>query len=70
MADGYYDTSSNIGQTLIEEWNGSAWSILSSPTANSDSLYGVSCLGVGFCMAAGDYGPTGTSAAQTLIEEN
>ena len=59
---------------LIEQWNGSAWSIAkvlapSSPIAGVTSqLYGVSCAGPSFCMAVGTGGadPGNTEA---LVEE-
>jgi hypothetical protein len=34
-AVGYYFTSNNIKQTLIEHWNGSKWSVVSSPNAST-----------------------------------
>ena len=75
MAAGGYCTSScgtgsPIYQTLVEEWNGTGWSIVTSPnetTTNDNYLNGVSCTSTTFCMAAGYY-YTG-STYQTLIEE-
>ena len=43
-------------ETLIESWNGSVWSIVSSPNAPSflaNDLTGVSCTGPSACMAVG-----------------
>ena len=65
---GYYSNGS-INQTLIESWNGSAWSIASSPnvsTTKNNQLNGVSCPSPSFCVATGRYS-TGTNE-QTLIE--
>jgi len=58
------------GQTLIEEWDGSSWTIISSPDISStdgDILTGVSCVSASFCVAVGtDFGASGVT--QTLIE--
>ena len=64
----YYTGTSN--QTLIEQWNGTTWSIVSSPntSATQDNyLYGVSCTSASACTAVGDY-YNGTDN-QTLIEQ-
>jgi hypothetical protein len=66
MAVGYSQSSGGTVQTLIEQWNGSQWSIVSSP-ATGALLYGVSCISTSFCMATGDSGSSGTN--QTLIEQ-
>jgi hypothetical protein len=68
VAAGYYYNGSN-NQTLIETWDGSTWSIASSPntsTSQRNDLYGVSCTGPSSCVAAGFY-YNGTNR-QTLIE--
>src|ERR1700680_154183 len=68
IAAGYYYTGTNE-QTLIEKWNGSTWSLVSSPNTSStatNDLEGASCVSSSFCMAAGNY--TGTHD-QTLIEK-
>jgi RHS repeat-associated protein len=62
--------SSNIQQTLIESWNGTAWSIVSSPNTSStlaNYLYGVSCTSASACTAVG-YSVTSGGTQQTLIE--
>ena len=62
-AVGYY-TAANSDQTLIESWNGSAWSIVSSPTHSSiNLLFGVSCSSSSACTAVGD-----NNSHETLIE--
>jgi hypothetical protein len=68
-AVGYYDTSSHLPQTLAESWNGSTWSIVSSPNegAGGDQLYGVSCVSATSCTAVGYYN-TSSGAEQTLVE--
>jgi hypothetical protein len=51
MADGYYQgASGDVG--YIEEWNGSVWSVLQSPST-AELLTGISCVSSTFCMASG-----------------
>ncbi len=53
--------------TLIESWNGSAWSVVPSPNAPyylADELNAVSCLGPSACTAVGGLDPVD----RTLIE--
>ncbi len=42
----YYDNNSNTDKTLVEHWNGTQWSIVSSPNVGSDfsQLYGVAAI--------------------------
>ncbi len=60
--------------TLIESWNGTAWSIVPSPNAGpasvANSLQGVSCISVRDCTAVGyfDYVLQGRFTYRTLIE--
>jgi len=53
---------------LIESWNGTAWSVVPSPSPPADDfLNGVSCVSAISCTAVGFYfGPEGST--QTLIE--
>jgi hypothetical protein len=54
---------SGTNDTLIEQWNGSSWSIVPSPNptgAGRSELDGVSCAGPSFCVAVGISGPGGT----------
>ena len=55
------------GHTLIEQWNGTSWSIVSSPNFSGalNDLYSVACASASECWAVGDYH---TSWDQTLIE--
>jgi hypothetical protein len=39
---------------LIEQWNGTAWSVTQAPTLAGQDLNGVSCSGPLFCMAVGN----------------
>ncbi|MGP8059556.1 MAG: IPT/TIG domain-containing protein [Acidimicrobiales bacterium] len=69
-AVGYYYVTGTTGQTLIEQWNGSTWSIATSPntsTSQSNFLNGVSCTSASMCVAVGEF-MTGT-VDQTLIEQ-
>jgi hypothetical protein len=43
-------------QTLIEQWNGTAWSVMSAPTADNELLQGVTCTGATDCLAVGNDG--------------
>jgi hypothetical protein len=57
MAAGFHTQSGSLFQSLLEEWNGSTWSIVSSPdspAAGGDVMDAVSCAGPTVCMAAGD----------------
>jgi hypothetical protein len=71
MAAGYDFGDHGSGydyRTLIEEWNGSSWSQVSSPTSGYfPDLYGVSCVSSSFCMATGSQ--SNGYDAQTLTEE-
>lgn len=72
MAEGFAPPSrGGTDQTLIEEWNGTGWSIVSSPntsTTQNNQFYGVSCTSTSFCMAGGEY-VTSSGYNQTLVEE-
>lgn len=52
-AVGYY-VIGGANKTLIESWNGTAWSISSAP-AGREGLAGVSCVSAISCMAVGAY---------------
>src|SRR4029077_19356672 len=57
----YYNGS--VDRTLIEHWNGTAWSIVTSPNAMGPNyLFGVTCTSASDCWAVGDHG------GQTLTE--
>ena len=69
LAVGYYENSNLVRQTLVESWNGSAWSIV--PSSNqgtrNNELNGVSCVSITWCQAVGDY-DNGSGATQNLAE--
>jgi hypothetical protein len=69
-AVGNYDTSSDLDSTLAEQWNGSTWTIQTTPNpsaATGTVLTGVSCTSVSACTGSGWY-YTGSGDALTLAE--
>ena len=57
-------------ETLIEHWDGTSWSIVTSPngsTTQDNLLDSVTCTSASQCWAVGDY--YNGSAYQTLIEQ-
>ena len=68
-AVGNYANASLAYQTLIEHWNGTSWSIVTSPnisTTDNNALYGVTCVSPSDCSAVG-YHDNGT-VSETLIQ--
>ncbi len=68
IAVGYAEIGST-DQTVVEQWNGANWSIVTSPntsTADDNELDSVSCRSKSFCMAVGD---ATSSNDQTLVEQ-
>jgi hypothetical protein len=66
----YLDQPVTYSKTLVERWNGTAWSIVTSPNpagAVESSLAGVSCPSATSCFAAGDWLATSAST-KSLIE--
>jgi hypothetical protein len=69
VAAGYNVTGSGFGQTLIESWNGSRWSITPSPHPGADQqLLGVTCASATSCEATGYYGNGSLISDKTLVE--
>jgi hypothetical protein len=68
-AVGYAVSATNVMQTLVETWNGTTWSIASSPNSGTGTnlLAGVSCVSTSFCEAVG-YAVNTSNVIQTLIE--
>jgi hypothetical protein len=56
VAVGQYALKTGVSQTLIESWNGTAWSAVPHPGASSSVLYGVSCASQADCTAVGNHG--------------
>jgi len=71
-AVGYYDSGRGIMQTLIEQWDGTSWTIVSSANTlalESNFLHGITCASASECWAVGySADPTGR-VYQTLIEQ-
>jgi hypothetical protein len=81
-AVGYSDTSNPpngnptspnlIDQTLIEQYTGTGWTIVSSPTPSDETsaqVEGVACTSSGDCWAVGGPSPKwGSGSGETLIE--
>src|SRR5205807_728309 len=68
-AIGYYNNGSDV-QKLIGQWNGSAWSIVTSPntsTTQDNILNGVTCVSASDCWAVGEYYVSNVNH-HTLIE--
>jgi hypothetical protein len=66
-AVGYYSFG-GPSQTLIEQWNGASWAIVSSPnTSDGDDLDSVTCASASDCWAVGTSVPT--YIGSTLIEQ-
>ena len=69
-AVGNYYTGTNY-QTLIEHWDGIAWTMVASPnssTTDTNLLHGVTCTSANDCWAVGKYKLPANVADQTLIE--
>ncbi len=67
---GYYQDNSGSVLTLIEHWNGSAWSVVSSPNAAgfmANELFAVSARSANDIWAVGN-SQTNNNVTQTLIE--
>jgi hypothetical protein len=69
QAVGIQVSQSGQNQTLVESWNGGAWSGLPSPTpgALGGSLDGISCTATNHCVAVGS-SPNTSNRDLTLIE--
>jgi hypothetical protein len=70
-AVGYYDSSNNTSQTLIEHWNGTSWSVVQSPDVGSDNneLTGVARIpSASQVWSVGEIFPGSGGSAGTLTE--
>jgi hypothetical protein len=57
-AAGHYQNSSGVNVTLVEVWNGSTWTVESTPNpegATESLLRGISCRSATVCTAVGEY---------------
>lgn len=68
-ATGYAEVTGGAHDTLAERWNGTSWSVQTTPTEGNDSdLVSVSCASTSECVAGGSYLPsTGKKAALTEL---
>src|SRR5262249_17939227 len=67
VAVGIRDDSAGYRHTLIEQWNGTDWSIVTGgPDPKVGELYAVSCTGVTDCVAVGRWDLN--NSAKTLVE--
>jgi hypothetical protein len=64
-----FHSNGSVEQVLIEQWNGSAWTLVPAPTPGTENfLNSVACAPI--CFAVGASGSGGTSSADsTLIEQ-
>ncbi|HEY3735569.1 MAG TPA: hypothetical protein VGL63_16795 [Streptosporangiaceae bacterium] len=60
IAVGNYEGSGSTFDTFTESWNGSGWTILSTPNAGNSNLSGVSCSSATACTAVGDVSSGGS----------
>lgn len=63
----YYNINKGTFGTLIEQWNGSQWNVVSSPNVSSSDLYSVAAVSASDVWAVGDWSSQGYYA--TLIEQ-
>ena len=71
FAVGELAPTSGSSNTLVVHWNGTAWSIVPSPSATGadfSRLYGVSCSSTTSCFAVGQQFVRSTSLGKTLVE--
>lgn len=68
MAVGNYVNSSGTQQTLTMSWNGSAWSLVASPSPliSASQLSGISCTAANACSAVGNYVISSSTTQNTL----
>lgn len=68
LAVGYYETST-AGQTLVESWDGTSWTVTPSPSPGSvfNMLKAISCTSSTSCVAVGTAGAV-PGAGVTLIQ--
>jgi len=64
---GYSTTiSSNTTATLIEQWDGSSWSVVSSPNVGNSALFAIDSGTISDLWTVG-YGTNGSGVTQTLV---
>jgi len=71
VAVGAYARSTGVNATLIEQWQGTAWPVVSHPNptpSKGSGLFGIDCRVPATCVAVGDNAPT-VSTESTLVEQ-
>ncbi len=70
IAVGYYAERVGAADSLVESWDGTAWSVMPSANPGDDNniLYGVSCINATQCVAVGAHGGSHSGKLKTLIE--
>ena len=66
-SNGTGSASSTLPRTLVESWNGTAWSVVPGPSPSVAYLYGVSCVSARSCKATGEYA-NHSGVVRTLVE--
>lgn len=68
IAAGFYEVSFPYFRTLLQQWDGTTWSILNSPNSSSSINYlqGISCSSPVTCVAVGEFLDDNTSLNQSL----
>ncbi len=72
-AAGFFANRSGVSQTLIEHWDGAAWSIVPSPdrsTMQINALTSIACASVSDCWAVGDFNGNGSQAETLTLHWN
>jgi plastocyanin len=65
----YHQPATNRYQTLVQHWNGAAWSVVSSPNVGTDSNFlwgGIAAVSPNNIWAVGSYGPNGSRRTLTM----
>ncbi len=64
----YYNSNTNNQRTLIEQWNGTTWSIVPSPNndGNDNQLWGVAAVSANDVWAVGNYSNSSTGITRNL----
>jgi hypothetical protein len=72
VAVGAFNKSSGGAATLIEHWDGTSWTIISSPNpgAASNSLFGVTALSDGTVVAVGTQTNQGTDETPLILQKS
>jgi hypothetical protein len=69
VAVGSYESDNNqVARTLIESWNGKAWSVAPSLNVGSMSLLNATSCSSNWCMAIGDFGNTTSPTVKDFAE--